>query len=264
MYRPLHPILEAIVPVVHALGATFGRDCEVVLHDISDLSASVVAIANGHVTNRDIGSPATDFLVSLLERAGTEEDGAASAVGTEAEKDADTPKMHAQRAAEQVTGEVNYRSHTEDGRLLKGTTVLIRDKRGAPIGALCINFDLTHLQVATSALEDLSRIDEHDAVGTEETYPRDATTFLHIMIDQALSRLSKPVALLTKKDNLAVIRELEQSNIFTIKHAVEAVARRLNVSRYTIYNYIDEIRAEHRASAYEATHGTSGNGESTG
>jgi predicted transcriptional regulator YheO len=141
--------------------------------------------------------------------------------------------------------------------------VLIRDEHGAPIGALCINYDLTHLQVATSALEELSRINEHDQAGTEETYPRDATTFLHIMIDQALGRLSKPVALLTKKDNLSVVRELEENNIFSIKHAVEAVARRLNVSRYTVYNYIDEVRSERRHSAYHTTREDTGPNRAT-
>jgi predicted transcriptional regulator YheO len=225
----LHPTLEALIPLVHALGATFGRDCEVVLHDVSDLTSSVVAIANGHVTNRQVGSPATDFLVSLLER-GTED-------------------------KEQTAG-VNYRSHTDDGRLLKCTTVLIRDADSAVIGALCINYDLTHLQVATAALEDLSRIEETDeSAGTEETFPRDASSFLQIMIDSALSRLSKPPALLTKKDNLEVVRELDENDIFSIKHAVEAVARRLNVSRYTIYNYIDEVRSErHDAARQNGSH----------
>jgi predicted transcriptional regulator YheO len=215
--------------VVDAFAATFGRDCEVVLHDVSDLKNSVVAIANGHVTNRQLGSPATDLLVSLIE---AEESG-----GTEAR--------------------VNYRSHTEDGRLLKCTTVPIRDGGGTLIGALCINYDLTHLQVATAALEEIARIDEQGETGTEEAFPRDANSFLQVMIDTALSRLSKPVALLTKKDNLEVVRELDENDIFSIKHAVEAVARRLNVSRYTIYNYIDEVRSE-RQHEIVSDNGTTG------
>ena len=228
--KQLHPTLAAMIPLVHALGATFGRDCEVVLHDVSDLTSSVIAIANGHVTNRGIGAPATDLLVSLLER--STEPGSAEA-GTE------------------ESTHVNYRSHTEDGRLLKCTTVPLRDGGGEIIGALCINYDLTHLQVATSVLDDLSRLDEEDRSGTEEAFPRDANSFLQIMIDQALSHASKPVALLTKRENLEIIRELDENDIFSIKHAVEAVARRLNVSRYTIYNYIDEVRSDRREAALD-------------
>lgn len=205
-----------MIPVVDALGATFGRDCEVVLHDVSDLTSSIIAIANGHVTDRRVGSPATDLLVSLVEE--TIETG---------------PSAH-----------INYRSHTPDGRLLKCTTIPIRDGGGQLIGALCINFDLTNLQVAGAALDELSRLDDTPETGTEEAFPRDASSFLQIMIDAALSRLSKPVALLNKKDNIEIVRELDENDIFSIKHAVEVVARRLNVSRYTIYNYIDEVRSE--------------------
>ncbi len=225
MDRSLHPTLAAMIPVVDALAATFGRDCEVVLHDVSDLTSSVIAIANGHVTDRGVGAPATDLLVSIMEHADT---------------------THPDDAR------MNYHSHTEDGRLLKCTTIPVRDGGGEIIGALCINYDLTRIQVATSVLEDLSHVEATEAVGTEEAFPRDASSFLQVMIDQALSRLSKPVALLTKKDNLEVIRELDENDIFSIKHAVETVARRLNVSRYTIYNYIDEVRSARRVESADA------------
>ena len=234
MDRSLHPTLAAMIPVVDALAATFGRDCEVVLHDVSDLTSSVIAISNGHVTNRGVGAPATDLLVSIMEHA------SATPAGTEAGTEDATEAVTASDAR------MNYHSHTEDGRLLKCTTIPVRDGGGDIIGALCINYDLTRVQVATSVLEDLAHVEATEATGTEEAFPRDASSFLQVMIDQALSRLSKPVALLTKKDNLEVIRELDENDIFSIKHAVETVARRLNVSRYTIYNYIDEVRSARR------------------
>jgi predicted transcriptional regulator YheO len=226
-----------MIPLVDALAATFGRDCEVVLHDVSDLTSSVIAIANGHVTNRGLGAPATDLLVSIMEHADT------------AHPEATRPETGTEDATKSVTAadaRMNYHSHTEDGRLLKCTTIPVRDGGGEIIGALCINYDLTRVQVATSVIEDLSHVEATEVAGTEEAFPRDASSFLQVMIDQALSRLSKPVALLTKKDNLEVIRELDENDIFSIKHAVETIARRLNVSRYTIYNYIDEVRSARR------------------
>jgi hypothetical protein len=42
-----------------------------------------------------------------------------------------------------------------------------------------------------------------------------------------------------KADNVRVVRTLDARGIFLIKGAVEAVAYVLNVSRYTIYNYLD-------------------------
>ncbi|WP_082210491.1 helix-turn-helix domain-containing protein [Desulforamulus hydrothermalis] len=36
---------------------------------------------------------------------------------------------------------------------------------------------------------------------------------------------------------------MDKNKVFSIKGAVDVVARELGVSRYTIYNYLDEINA---------------------
>jgi len=41
-----------------------------------------------------------------------------------------------------------------------------------------------------------------------------------------------------------VVKSLDERGIFLIKGAVENVAKFLDVSRYTIYNYLDEIRSQ--------------------
>jgi len=44
--------LESLKPVVDGIATMFGKNCEVVLHDLRNLERSIVAIANGHVTGR--------------------------------------------------------------------------------------------------------------------------------------------------------------------------------------------------------------------
>src|SRR5262245_50007354 len=99
------------VPVVDALAATFGPSCEVVLHDLANPAHSVVHIVNGHVSGRQVGDPATDLALRTLEQAGG------------------APYL------------ANYASVTTDGRELKSTSVMIRDRTGHTVGMLCINLD---------------------------------------------------------------------------------------------------------------------------
>lgn len=47
-----------------------------------------------------------------------------------------------------------------------------------------------------------------------------------------------------KEDKVEVIRYLQKRGVFLIKGAIEKVAKRLNVSRYTLYNYLSEIKPE--------------------
>jgi len=46
-----------------------------------------------------------------------------------------------------------------------------------------------------------------------------------------------------KTDKINLVRMLNNRGIFLITGAIEEVARRINVTRYTIYNYLAEIRS---------------------
>ena len=60
-------ILEMYKRIVPFLGAALGKDCEVVLHDLRYPDESVIAIANGDISSRKLGAPATDFILKLMQ-----------------------------------------------------------------------------------------------------------------------------------------------------------------------------------------------------
>lgn len=51
----MNPLLKSYVPLMDMLGATFGQDCELILHDLADPEHSVVYVVNGSVTGRKVG-----------------------------------------------------------------------------------------------------------------------------------------------------------------------------------------------------------------
>ena len=58
-------VLEAARPLVHMVAASFGRNCEVVLHDLRRPNASVIEIA-GNLSDRNVGAPANEISRWLL------------------------------------------------------------------------------------------------------------------------------------------------------------------------------------------------------
>ena len=46
-----------------------------------------------------------------------------------------------------------------------------------------------------------------------------------------------------KEDKLVIVRRLDEKGVFLVKGAIDYVANILGVSRYTIYNYLDEVRS---------------------
>lgn len=60
-----HAVLESYIPLMK-FPAQQMPDMEIVLHDVSDLSRSIIAIENAHISERRIGGSSTDLVLRIL------------------------------------------------------------------------------------------------------------------------------------------------------------------------------------------------------
>lgn len=210
-------ILSTLTALVEPLAALLPGECEVVLHDLGDLSGSIVAIA-GNLTGRRVGGPAPEWLV-LAQQKGT--------LGTSLGHSAQHP----------------------DGHELRNSTLIFRDASGAPVAALCVLNDTRDwaaaLQLARSMLpwtHDEPRDEPHDS-GTPAATEilQDVDGLARQVLARALASVDVPVDLMQKRHKLAIVRELNDSGYFLLRESVEKVAQALGVTRFTIYNYIGEL-----------------------
>jgi len=216
--REIHPILRQMLPLVEAISRTVGDNCEIVLHDFSDLENSVVAIANGHVTGRSLGS-------GMLSK------------GLEA---------YLNREYEESL--IKYKNIIGAGRTLKSSTIFIKDDDEKVIGAMCINIDVTDLLLANKAIHNLVLTEDLEDTAADERNKFHVSEILQRVVDEVFKQINKPVAYLSKADKLQIVEQLESRGAFLIKGAVEHVADLLCVSRYTVYNYIEEVKDQKNGS----------------
>lgn len=197
-----------------ALALQFGSDCEVVVHDLEakDPAHSIVAIENGHVTGRHIGDGSSRVVLEALQaEAGELED------------------RHA------------YLTKTSDGKLLKSSTIYIRDDDGRPVGILSINYNITMLRAFQQSLEDV--LDTPKAREQEpEPIVRNVADLLDDLIEQSVKLVGTPVALMTKEEKIRAIRFLNDTGAFLITKAGPKICAYFGISKYTLYSYLDAAR----------------------
>ncbi|QEK12045.1 hypothetical protein FQB35_06470 [Crassaminicella thermophila] len=210
MEKKIHPILKAMIPIVEGIAKTFGKNCEVVLHDYYGSKSSIIAIENGHVTGRSIGSPITEEALKAIQKGDIDEN------------------------------IINYTGKTTDGRVLKSSTMFIKDENASIIGLLCINFDMSTLIVAQNAISEIIQTEDEEEI--KDNITNSVNDVLSNIVSNTLSKLGKPVAYMNKEEKVNVVKKLDKQGAFLIKGAIDYVAKVLCVSRYTIYNYLDEIR----------------------
>lgn len=203
-------IFAKLKPLARVIREAIGQHCEVLIHDFSDLEHSIICI-EGDVTGRRVGGPITDLGLAKV-RAGETED------------------------------LYNYTTYTEDGRTLRSCSAFLHDEDGEVFGALCINIDITQFLAFQHVLRDYCRRD--DVNGVEESFSDDINEILNSMFEEAVFEIGRPPSHMSKQEKVQLVGDLDNKGAFQVKKAVPFVAGRLGVSRYTIYNYLNEAHQQ--------------------
>jgi predicted transcriptional regulator YheO len=213
--RTLDPRMRPLLPLVQGLAEMFGPDCEVVLHDVGQLPHSIVAIENGHVTGRSVGDVPTDLMLRTLRRA------------TEGGPD------------------VRLYVTSSEGKVLKSLAVTLRDAHGDLFGILGLNFDVSGLVQTQRTLANLAavgRLGGEALPDAEEIFADDIRDVVAGMIAKILNEMGKTPAAMSRDEKMEVVKRLEEHGAFLVKRSAEQVADALDLSRYTIFSYLKEIR----------------------
>ena len=62
------------------------------------------------------------------------------------------------------------------------------------------------------------------------------------IIDDTLAQEGKLPVMMDKMQKKTIVLKLDQAGVFAVKGSVNYLARALGASRYTIYNYLKEVR----------------------
>jgi predicted transcriptional regulator YheO len=221
--------LKALVPVVRGLAEMLGRDCEVVLHDLGRLPHSIVAIENGSVTGRTLGDGPTDRMLRSLRHG-------------------------------EPTNDVRLYLSSHDGKIMKSLAVTLRGSEGQAIGLLGVNFDISEIVQAQRTLANMAAVGSlgGDAASERgEIFAGDIRDVVAGMITQILGEMGRTPAAMSREEKMDVVKRLEERGAFLVKRSAEQVAEALDLSRYTIFSYLKEIRHGNGSSG-EAAGGASG------
>ena len=203
--------LQFLFQLAKGISRQFGPNCEVVVHDLdsNDPNSSIVAIENGHVTGRKVGDGPSHVVLEAL-RSGREN----------------------------LTDHLSYLTRTKDGKILKSSTIYVRDDDGEAIGIFAINYDITLMLAMEENLKQFTATDQDQR--EPERISRNVGDLLDELIEQSVKIVGKPVALMTKEDKVKAIQFLNETGAFLITKSGDKVCKFFGISKYTLYSYIDE------------------------
>jgi predicted transcriptional regulator YheO len=170
-----------------------GSNTEIVLHDVSNIDCSIVAIRNNHISGRKIGSPTTNLALKIL-------------------------KDKHYHDKDYIT---NYQGISTNGRTLKSSTYFIRDDQQQIIGMLCININHEKLTQLRNYLNEI--INFPDCNSKENPIERFSTSIKEVAQESITSIINKfdvSPHRMSQEEKISIIREMNNNGVFLLKGAI--------------------------------------------
>lgn len=209
--------LSFLKQMAKALSVQFGKDCEIVIHDLTrkSLARSIVYVENGHVTDRKPGDGPSQIVLETLKK--------------------DPAK---------IEDRLGYLTRTANGKTLKSSTVFVRDDAGEKVQYIfSINYDITKLLYLQDSIHALvSGKTQEGSSDRQQAEPGKIHTnvadILDDLIAQSVALVGKPASLMTKDEKVEAIQFLNNSGAFLITRSGDKVSQYFGISKYTLYSYI--------------------------
>ena len=216
--------IEQLKQVADLIAAQFGPATEVVIHDFTgDLDSTIVYIVNGHVTGRTVGDAPTQSFLKYMN------------------------VNHQRKSMEKV----RHVSHLSDGRIIRSSTANFFDEDGTLNSSLCINQDISDVVALESAVKGLSEVGYFETsvlanYNEFDVQPSSIHGMMDNIITEALASIGTPPDKMNKEAKIKLLRFLDERGVFLIQKSGQKVCELLGISKFTLYNYLEEARGKEK------------------
>ena len=182
-------ILESYMLSADGLAEFWGENCEVIIHDLTQLDASVVKIVNGHLSGRQVGAPISEVTLNFVNKMMA------------------TPGMN----------HVTYFAKNKRGEAFKASISAILGEKHQIIGLFCINYYLN--TPLLSFMQTFTPITKTESENISETFVENTEELMLNALEDAKKTVYSNLTISSSNKNKEIISLLyHQSEGFRYHH----------------------------------------------
>ena len=215
-------ILNSYKTIVYGLADYLGPESEIVLHSLENYESSAIIIA-GENTKRKVGAPITDLALSMLSKMSVSEG----------------------------TNFLTYFTKSKNQTKMKSSTIAIYGENKRIIGLLCINYNLEcklddfikNFSYPEKIDEDVNLINFNSSEKSSmiENFTNSIDELIEEKVEKIKIKVDKNEEISNNNKNKEIIKILYEEGIFNIKDGVIRVAKKMNISKNTVYLHIRQL-----------------------
>ncbi len=135
-----------------------------------------------------------------------------------------------------------YEKKNWNGNKIKSVSSVIRDSGLNIVGLLCVNLDISVFDKFTQLMKSFVQCEQLEAKPEplfKDDWQERINHYVHLYLDNHHLALDA----LNRKEKKALTAHLYRVGAFSGKNSAQYIAQILNVSRATIYNYLDGLQS---------------------
>ena len=188
----------------------FDKSCEFVLHNNTNAyDETIIDIRNSHVTGRKIGDGGGKWGLEVMSN-----------------DEIDSVRY-------------NKIMVTDQGKVIRNSSIFFCDESGKKTHSLCINQDISEIVKAQNVLANIAK---YDVDNDSDKFISDVSSLLDILIEECKKINQKKPELMNKEEKLEIVRFLNSKGAFLITKSGDKICEYLKISKFTLYNYLEIIK----------------------
>ena len=211
---------DFLIRFLEGLQKFLGEDSEILIHDYrKGYDHTIVYALNADLSGRHVGGSPKGGMITQFGK-----------------------------SIEPLKDSIQTFSNGPKDRFFKSFTTLIPDENGKIIGSVCVNLDVSQLLIAQNALQAFIQHPATDihtppATDMDALATKNVDDILQYYMNQAESLVGKPMSLMNKEEKIKALDYLDQKGVFKISKTSVLLCETLQISKYTLYNYLEEARS---------------------
>lgn len=148
----------------------------------------------------------------------------------------DETNWHQEPEVTEVYEKINF-----DGRKLKSITSVLRDPvSNCPIGLMCVNFDISEFEKLDIVIQNLMSSNLVTQEQPKALFKNDWQERINRFVQEYREREGITSPKLKIKERRKIVKKLKEQGAFRVKYAADHVANVLDISRATVYKYLQD------------------------
>ena len=211
--------LDFIKEFTNNLGRLMGPSCEIVVHDLTNgFEHTIVHIVNGGVSGREVGGCPTNLFFENVNK-----------------------------IAEEKEKYVEYYTTLDNGRIVRSSTTFLTGENGDTACAICVNMDITDLLNAKNTLNALIGTVSNESSPGAERFVRNVNELMSYYLSEVEREIGKRGSEMNRQEKIRALAYLDARGVFQIAKAHVHLCQFFDISKFTLYNYLEEVRKQEQA-----------------